>query len=489
MMGMNNFSWKKRIVFAFIVIFIYLFFLSLCVGYYLSTNFANVSFEQILFNLAQPLESADQRIVQKGVLWCGILPALATLILTLAYYWYCIRAHRNMKKLYISLIAVILCFSLSATYLYKASKIGAYIEAQRGSGTVYQEYYVDPESVQYSFPEKKRNLIYIYMESMEQSYADKKAGGDFNKSLIPNLSKIKQEGESFGTDSIFLHSGAMGWTMASLVAQTSGINIKSYQAQEEFNPNATVLPGAYALGNILEKNGYTNIFLMGSDANFASRSTYLKTHGNYEIRDVFWAKGQGLISEKYWENWGYEDKKLFTYAKDALTDLDKNQPFNLTLLTADTHFYDGYLCSDCLVTDEGQYSDVIRCSDKRIYEFIKWCQKQKWYPDTTIVLVGDHLTMDDNWAKRLDPDYQRSIFYTILNSPAVPERKGKRTFTAIDMFPTTLSSLGVKYDKGRLGLGTDLYKSEDTLVEMFGLEKLDTMLSSPSNYYVENFWR
>lgn len=69
---------------------------------------------------------------------------------------------QNNKKILTSSIVVVLCFSLSSFYLFEASKIGPYLTAQQGSGTIYQDYYVDPKTVHFSFPEQKRNLIYIY---------------------------------------------------------------------------------------------------------------------------------------------------------------------------------------------------------------------------------------------------------------------------------------------------------------------------------------
>ena len=40
--------------------------------------------------------------------------------------------------------------------------------------TFIDDNYVDPSSVNITFPEQKRNLIYIFLESMEMTYADKR---------------------------------------------------------------------------------------------------------------------------------------------------------------------------------------------------------------------------------------------------------------------------------------------------------------------------
>lgn len=40
---------------------------------------------------------------------------------------------------------------------------------------------------------KQKNLIYIYLESMETTYADENNGGAFTENYIPELTKLAQE--------------------------------------------------------------------------------------------------------------------------------------------------------------------------------------------------------------------------------------------------------------------------------------------------------
>lgn len=44
----------------------------------------------------------------------------------------------------------------------------------------------NPAKVKMTFPKEKKNLIYIFMESMESSYADKEDGGTMDDNYIPN---------------------------------------------------------------------------------------------------------------------------------------------------------------------------------------------------------------------------------------------------------------------------------------------------------------
>lgn len=53
----------------------------------------------------------------------------------------------------------------------------------------------------------------------------------------------------------------------------------------------------------------------------------------------------------------------------------------------------------------------------------------------------------------------------------------------MDLYPTTLASLGVKIDGDRLALGTNLFSNENTLIEKYGLEYVNNELKKTSKFY------
>ena len=55
--------------------------------------------------------------------------------------------------------------------------------------------------------------------------------------------------------------------------------------KNKYDENSSFLSGCYTLGEILEKQGYQNRILMGSDANFGCTSNFYKQHGNFKIVD------------------------------------------------------------------------------------------------------------------------------------------------------------------------------------------------------------
>ena len=60
-------------------------------------------------------------------------------------------------------------------------------------------------------------------------------------------------------------------------------------------------------------------------------------------------------------------------------------------------------------------------------------------------------------------------------------------YTAMDMFPTTLSAMGFEIEGDRLGLAVDLFSGEPTLCEEMGFEKLEEETQKYSAYYIKNF--
>lgn len=52
---------------------------------------------------------------------------------------------------------------------------------------LYEKNYADPRSIKSTFPEKKRNLIHIYLESMESSFLSKELVGYIDENFMPKL--------------------------------------------------------------------------------------------------------------------------------------------------------------------------------------------------------------------------------------------------------------------------------------------------------------
>ena len=128
---------------------------------------------------------------------------------------------------------------------------------------------------------------------------------------------------------------------------------------------------------------------------------------------------------------------------------------------------------------------MIRCSSKQVSEFVEWIQNQPFYENTTIIISGDHLTMQSDTEEQaiLKSYGERTVYNAFINADAQPKNTINREFFTIDMYPTTLAALGAKIDGNRLGLGTNLFSEEQTLAEKYGVEYVRKEIEKKSVFY------
>ena len=461
---------------------------------WLQSYFADLTMDKLIFQMRVPMTGTNSDIIWNYLLYavppCLVMGLLLWLLLRKPERIFKFRIFTLLRKGLLPLS--ILCVLVSAGYGIWRFDIPDYLYAQTHASKLYENHYVDPNTVELTFPEKKRNLIYIFLESFEQTFASAEYGGFQEENLIPNLTKLQREKGS----TYFSEPGGYGmtemancsWTMASMVAQTSGIPLSIPLAHNDYDMYDTFLPGVTTLGQILEKEGYQQELLIGSEAAFAGTDHYFEQHGNYAIRDYDYAIENGWIPEDYYEWWGFEDEKLFAFAKEELNRLyETGEPFNLTMATMDTHCVEGYTCELCEDEYENPYYNVISCSDRQLSAFVDWIKEQPFAENTTVVLCGDHLTMDAAYSDSVDEDFHRTDFNVIINAAAEAENPHDRVFCALDLFPTTLAALGVEIPGNRLGLGANLFSDEPTLCESMGTEELADQIKQTNNYYNKHF--
>lgn len=454
-------------------------------------TWANLTMDELIYHLKAPLEGTNEDMIWDYILKC-ILPTIIIFIIV-----YVImkminkKGRKNGKFLGVICVVSIGVMCISIYNVWTKLDVGEYISGQNEFSTFIDDNYVDPRDVDIVFPEKKKNLIYIFLESMETTYTDEKNGGAFEENVIPELTKLAQENEDFSGKSKKLNGGCSltgtTWTMGAMFAQTSGLPLKISISANEMDTQESFFPGIVTIGDILGDAGYSQTLMIGSDATFGGRRLYFTDHGNYDIFDYNYAAQQGMLSDEYPVWWGYDDQKLFEFAKEKLNELSaQDEPFNLTMLTVDTHFEDGYVCDKCDDKfGDNQYANVMACSSKQVKEFVEWVKQQDFYEDTTIVISGDHPTMDSDFCENVDENYGRRVYTAYINASDSPKSSMTRTYTTFDNFPTTLAAMGVTIEGNRLGLGTNLFSSEQTLSERYGLENEEKEMKKNSEFMIE----
>lgn len=502
---------KKHRLVTFLSIISVIIFAIGCIAQY-TTQWCNVAFggvtaEQILINITSPVEGTDPEIILSGIeeptfsvffyvtvfcllLFCNIKPI------------YIFKNNKglifnNLIKAFLCLIVAILIVIKGVSFSFEELSIKQLYRNYFIKSDIIDVNYVNPKETDIQFPEKKRNLIHIYLESIENSYLSKDLGGFMPENLMPELTELSYEGVVFSNTDYYFGGPKQGvgtqWSLASMVNQTTGLPMKAPGGANAYGSDGKFLPGAFALGDILEKQGYEQTIMIGASAKFGSLDCLYSTHGNWKIMDYDYAIENNMLPFDYKINWGFEDDKLYEYAKQEITRLYKTgKPFNFTMETADTHFPNGYVSNGDPTPYQTPYANAILNSTKHVVELIEWIKEQPFYENTTIVLIGDHLSMETRFFEdyHFTDSYQRTQFNLILNPAPNLKIDGtitrNRTWANWDYFPTIIASIGGIIDGDRLGIGTNLFSGKATLYEEYGFDYVDGELQKGSDLYRES---
>lgn len=464
------------------------------VHYFNSTYGAKA--EQVFYTAALPLEGTGGDTVVRAVR--GLLPAIGAALLAIIAAVY---AAPRLSPGGRGLLLILPICGIAAGLAYADRSLGAsaFFRLRRMQTDIYEKEYVQPRAAMLTLKngEKPRNLIYIYLEGMESTFASKEEGGKQAVNHIPHMTGLAKEHVHFSDTELLggaHNTTGTGLTMAAIYAVNSGVPFAFPMGRYLRHLDSNYAGGLVTLGDLLKEKGYRQEFMCGSDASFGARKSFFQQHGGFEIFDLMTARERGYIPKDYYEWWGFEDRHLYRMAKEEITRLSREEgPFHFAMLTVDTHFVSGYRCPLCGDEFKTDAENIVACADRQLKEFLDWIKEQPFYKDTAIVITGDHPRMDTFMVKGI-PYYDRPVYNCFLNPavrPAVRENGSavntKRIFTPMDMFPTVLAALGYEVPGGRLGLGTDLFCGKDTLAERMGFEKLNEELGKQSSWYTEHF--
>lgn len=458
--------------------------------------------EAVLFTLSQNIEGSRDFVI---TLFIGILKdslVLAAIIIVVVFTLHSAvkriknatifaklsKISSNKLILFINIITAVL-FAYSAysqlpliDYYVTWQKIDAALE----HSNFYKNEYIDPDSVQITFKEK-RNLILIFLESMEYNFQDSANGGNLSENLIPEITEYIKNEQSFipgGTQ-----AWGMGWTMADAVAKTCGIPLTLPPSiSNSFKPLENFLPGATCLTDILARNGYKLAFSQGSNLKFSGMNNFLNTHALTQALGLLEYSRIERIKKDTLSFWGIKDRVHYDLVKERIDSLAmQDKPWAMWFFTIDTHSPFGFLDPNCAsksnLTEETQYPFVIRCASTQLHEFIKWAKEQKWFNNTTIAVMGDHATMASPVAVGFKDSTITHYWLDFFINSAQTAEMNQREFTSLDFFPTILESMGAEILGKKLGLGRSLYSTEPTLLEKYGIDSLNNALKERSIEY------
>ena len=107
--------------------------------------------------------------------------------------------------------------------------------------TLFEQHYIAPETLKLTFPEHKKNLVLIYLESFEQNFTKEEY---YQKNLLPNLQKLQQEGQSVKN---FSNLPGATFSIGAIVASHCGIPMRTKLAKPDIYQRSYFLPQAFCL--------------------------------------------------------------------------------------------------------------------------------------------------------------------------------------------------------------------------------------------------
>lgn len=464
---------------------VYLGFMLLFVSFWIRANFGPVNFEELIANL--PITHGGGvgnggLIVTASTYWF-ILPALGTAVV------YVIRRllrrpmpRRRRHWAYVTVFALVGALTLALT-----TGIPRYANAAIANRS-FEQFYV-PATVSAS-PAHPKNLITIYLESVESSLGEREL---FGRNLLADLDAATADWHDY--DGLRQYYGG-GWTMAGMVSTQCGIPLKHPLLNTD---NGSIsagfstdryLPNARCLGDVLAEKGYTSTYLGGASTGFAGKGHFYLDHGYTTDLGLENWKADGESADNISE-WGLSDSHLMAHAEQTVEQLRAaGKPFNLTMITLDTHEPPGVF-ADCHTDDALAMETSVACSMKAVAGFLNYLKTHHYLDDTVVMVMGDHEKMllagsefSDLLAKASD---HRIVMRVWSPDPVTFSRDDA---DQLSVLPTTLELLGFTVPDGRAGLGVSFIGNHPLTGSILALPSAERndLLDSPSSQLYRHFW-
>ena len=298
-----------------------------------------------------------------------------------------------------------------------------------------------------------KNLVLVFLEGLETVYMEE----SIFPGLTPNLNALNVQGWQLNN---LKQIEGTGWTMGGIVATLCGTPLIYELSLGGNNIMFTrFLDKAACLPDILRQADYQQVFMGGASLEFAGKGDFLKQHGFDQVLGRAALRRQ-LPDASYLGAWGLFDDSLFALALQQYRRLAaEGKPFNLTLLTVDTHHPGGEPSSSCSPYAEIDNSilHAVHCTDYLVGNFIEQLKQHPAYEDTVVVMLSDHLALRNNAFSLFPKDYERHLYFSVLNSDH--QASSQVLATPMDLAPTILEMLDITHDASFL-VGIDLLDAD-----------------------------
>ena len=256
-------------------IFLYILFV------FIHIYFDKIDFNQFLFHIKyyEALDLKAYAPIYRQFLFYSMLYAFLMIVLY-GILWKYFKSEIVFLSLFFLIFAIL--------FVGLKLKIFQYVESYYHKSDFYEDNYRMSDNISFS---ERKNLIVLYLESMESIYAE---GGIFGENLLPQLTNLQEENIKFGR---YHQVAGSGWTVAGLVTSSCSLPLVLPIDSHSYGRNG-FLPNASCLQDILKKNGYHEFFVSSGETGFAYTDVFLKSHAE----DMFFADVEPNELVGQWRN-------------------------------------------------------------------------------------------------------------------------------------------------------------------------------------------
>lgn len=315
-------------------------------------------------------------------------------------------------------------------------------------------------------PETRKNMIIVYLESLEQTYEQL---GQTEK----QFSKVKPfMADALVADNVMQTTGST-FTIAGIVSTQCGVPLLArglnngiYHRDNTGIEVKSFYRDIDCLGDHLSDGGYTLSYMNGADARKYSKRSFLLQHGYTRIFDEF------SVSKDEREGrdnlWGLNDEVLYENLRKEVDFLVGDaKPFVLSYLTIATHGPDAYLDTNCAQPpeDQSKIPAAIECSFEALLSFYDYVEQKDLMKDTIFVVMSDHLAQNNSVGEALYGNENRRNLFFVKGVPT-PLNISKLA-SPLDIYPTLLELLGYQVKNHQANMGISILSDQQSMIQKY----------------------
>jgi glycerophosphoryl diester phosphodiesterase/arylsulfatase A-like enzyme len=247
-------------------------------------------------------------------------------------------------------------------------------------------------------PANGRSVIFVMLESVGQVQLEKRVAG---KWLMPNLRAIAEDADAVHFTDLYASGTKSNQAMTAVFSGLPPqVDVHMLWQQP--------LPASDSLVSALREDGYSTVYMHGSDLSFEQQRVYLQQTGFEELVEPEPSKPHQVIG------WGYDDAVMFGELRGWIEEHRTRQgdvPFYAAIATLTSH--DPYFLPETWkprlvpsvakaefradwskLWQEGHGDrelEAFHYLDHQLESFYRWYETHEKPRGTLLVMVGDHL--------------------------------------------------------------------------------------------------